>query len=61
MNNRRMEFFIGMMVIGIIAGVFVMTLMFHSGKGGPFIGRKGGAQLEIHFKDGAGINTNSLV
>ena len=25
-----MEFFIGMMVIGIIAGVFVMTLMFHS-------------------------------
>ncbi len=61
MNNRRMEFFIGMMVIGIIAGVFVMTLMFHSGKGGPFIGRKGGPQLEIHFKDGAGINTNSLV
>ena len=61
MNSRRMEFFIGMMVIGIIAGVFVMTLMFHSGKGGPFIGRKGGARVEIRFKDGAGINTNSLV
>ena len=60
MSNRRMEFFIGMMVIGIIAGVFVMTLLFHSDSG-FFVGGNRGTRMSIEFKNGAGINQNSLV
>jgi phospholipid/cholesterol/gamma-HCH transport system substrate-binding protein len=55
-----MEFFIGMMVIGIIAGVFVMTLLFHSDSG-FFVGGSRGTRMSIEFKNGAGINQNSLV
>ncbi len=55
-----MEFFIGMMVIGIIAGVFVMTLLFHS-ESGFFVGGNRGARMSIEFKNGAGISQNSLV
>ena len=55
-----MEFFIGMMVIGIVAGVFVMTLLFHS-EGGFFVGRNSGKRMMIEFNNGAGISQNSLV
>ena len=60
MSNRRMEFFIGMMVIGIIAGVFVMTLLFHSDSG-FFVGGNRGTRMSIKFNNGAGISQNSLV
>lgn len=60
MHNRRMEFFIGMMVIGIIAGVFVMTLLFHS-ENGFFVGGNSGRRMDIEFKNGGGISQNSLV
>ncbi len=59
-SNRRMEFFIGMMVIGIIAGVFVMTILFGSEKG-FFVGKTGGKRLTILFEKGSGISQNSLV
>ncbi len=59
-SNRRMEFFIGMMVIGIIAGVFVMTILFSSEKG-FFVGKTGGKRLTILFEKGSGISQNSLV
>lgn len=60
MSNRRMEFFIGMMVIGIIAGVFVMTILFGSERG-FFVGNKGGQRMTIVFEKGGGISQNSLV
>lgn len=59
MANRRMEFFIGMMVIGIVAGVFIMTILFGSGKG-FFVGG-GGKRLTISFEKAAGVTQNSLV
>ncbi len=59
MANRRMEFFIGMMVIGIVAGVFVMTILFGSEKG-FFVGG-GGKRLTIKFEKGGGVTQNSLV
>ena len=59
MANRRMEFFIGMMVIGIVAGVFVMTILFGSEKG-FFVGG-GGKRLTIVFEQAAGVTQNSLV
>ncbi|MBQ2791316.1 MAG: MCE family protein [Thermoguttaceae bacterium] len=59
MANRRMEFFIGMTVIGIIAGVFVMTILFGSEKG-FFVGG-GGKRLTICFDKAAGVTQNSLV
>lgn len=59
MANRRMEFFIGMMVIGIVAGVFVMTILFGSEKG-FFVGG-GGKRLTIVFEKGGGVTQNSLV
>ncbi len=55
-----MEFFIGTMVIGIIAGVFVMTILFGSEKG-FFVGSSGGKRLTILFEKGSGISQNSLV
>lgn len=60
MNSRRMEFFIGMMVIGIVIGVFVMTLLFRS-ESGFFVGGNHGRRMNIEFKNGAGISQNSLV
>ena len=60
MSSRRMEFFIGMMVIGIIAGVFVMTILFGSERG-FFVGNKGGQRMTIVFEKGGGISQNSLV
>ena len=59
MANRRMEFFIGMMVIGIVAGVFVMTILFGSEKG-FFVGG-GGKRLTIVFEKAGGVTQNSLV
>ncbi|MBQ9126782.1 MAG: MCE family protein, partial [Thermoguttaceae bacterium] len=59
MANRRMEFFIGMMVIGIVAGVFIMTILFGSEKG-FFVGG-GGKRLAIKFEQAAGVTQNSLV
>lgn len=59
MANRRMEFFIGMMVIGIVAGVFIMTILFGSEKG-FFVGG-GGKRLTISFEKAAGVTQNSLV
>lgn len=59
MANRRMEFFIGMMVIGIVAGVFVMTILFGSEKG-IFVGG-GGKRLTIVFEKAGGVTQNSLV
>ena len=53
MANRRMEFFIGMMVIGIVAGVFVMTILFGSEKG-FFVGG-GGKRLTIVLKKRAAL------
>lgn len=55
-----MEFFIGMMVIGVIAGVFIMTILFGSERG-FFVGNKGGQRLTIVFQKGGGISQNSLV
>lgn len=55
-----MEFFIGMMVIGIVAGVFVMTLLFRS-ESGIFVGGASGKRMTIEFKNGSGISQNSLV
>lgn len=60
MSSRRMEFFIGMMVIGIIAGVFVMAILFGSEKG-FFVGASGGQRMTIVFQKGSGISQNSLV
>ena len=54
-----MEFFIGMMVIGIVAGVFVMTILFGSEKG-IFVGG-GGKRLTIVFEKAGGVTQNSLV
>ncbi len=59
MANRRMEFFIGMMVIGIVAGVFIMTILFGSNKG-FFVGG-GGKRLTIVFEKAGGVTQNSLV
>ena len=59
MANRRMEFFIGMMVIGIVAGVFIMTILFGSEKG-FFVGG-GGKRLTIVFEKADGVTQNSLV
>lgn len=59
MASRRMEFFIGMMVIGIVAGVFVMTILFGSEKG-FFVGG-GGKRLTIVFEKAGGVTQNSLV
>ena len=59
MANRRMEFFIGMMVIGIVAGVFIMTILFGSNKG-FFVGG-GGQRLTIMFEKAGGVTQNSLV
>jgi len=55
-----MEFFIGMMVIGIIAGVFVMTILFGSERG-FFVGSRSGQRMTIVFQKGGGISQNSLV
>jgi len=60
MASRKMEFFIGMMVIGIIAGVFVMSLLFGS-NGGVFIGGNAGRRMTILLDKSSGINQNSLV
>lgn len=60
MSNRRKEFFIGMMVIGVIAGVFLMTILFGAERG-FFIGNKGGQRMTIVFQKGGGISQNSLV
>ncbi|MDO5308171.1 MAG: MlaD family protein [Planctomycetia bacterium] len=60
MSNRRMEFFIGMMVIGIVVGVFIMTVLFTSEKG-IFVGGSGGQRMTIYFDKGSGIGQNSLV
>ncbi len=59
MRNRRMEFFIGMMALGIVAGVFIMTILFASEQG-LFIGR-GGRRMTISFERAAGIGQNSVV
>lgn len=59
MRNRRMEFFIGMMALGIVAGVFIMTILFASEQG-LFIGR-GGRRMTIAFERAAGIGQNSVV
>ncbi len=60
MASRKMEFFIGMMVIGIVAGVFVMSLLFGS-NGGVFIGGNAGRRMTIILDKSSGINQNSLV
>ena len=60
MSDRRKEFFIGMMVIGVIAGVFLMTVLFGAERG-FFIGGKGGQRMTIVFQKGGGISQNSLV
>ena len=60
MSDRKKEFFIGMMVIGVIAGVFLMTILFGAERG-FFIGGKGGQRMTIVFQKGGGISQNSLV
>ena len=59
MNSRRMEFSIGIMVIGIVIAVFIMTVLFQSEN--HFIGGGGGPHMTIKFSDGTGISANSLV
>ncbi|MCF0235001.1 MAG: MCE family protein, partial [Thermoguttaceae bacterium] len=59
MRNRKMEFFIGMMVIGIIVGVFIMTVLFGS-ENGLYIA-SGGRKMTIMFNSGGGIGQSSLV
>ena len=59
MANQRKEFLIGMTVIGCIAGLFIMGILFGSEKG-FFVGG-GGKRLTICFDKASGVTQNSLV
>lgn len=59
MANRRMEFFIGMTVLGIFIGLVIMTIIFGP-KDGLFI-RNTGKTMTIYFEKAGGIKPNSPV
>ncbi|MDO4587920.1 MAG: MlaD family protein [Planctomycetia bacterium] len=59
MANRRMEFFIGMTVLGIFIGLVIMTIIFGP-KEGLFI-RNTGKTMTIYFEKAGGIKPNSPV